>query len=81
MRRRDRQDHVLAVAGHDHQRPRPDALEHVARLHRADRDAVDDAVEVGPGWIVSPWTPSRTIASVGFDRIGRYGSTPSSGMP
>ena len=27
----------------------------------------------GPGWIVSPWTPSRTIASVGFDRIGRYG--------
>ena len=25
----------------------------------------------GPGWIVSPWTPSRTIARVGFDRIGR----------
>ena len=35
----------------------------------------------GPGWSVSPWTPSRTMARVGFDRIGRYGSTPSSGMP
>ncbi len=35
----------------------------------------------GPGWIVSPWTPSRTIARVGLDRIGRYGRTPSSGMP
>ena len=25
----------------------------------------------GPGWIVSPWTPSRIMARVGFDRIGR----------
>ena len=24
----------------------------------------------GPGWSVSPWTPSRTMASVGLDRIG-----------
>ena len=35
----------------------------------------------GPGCRVSPWTPSRTMASVGLDRIGRYGRTPSSGMP
>ena len=32
--------------GHDDQRPRADPLEHVARLHRADRDAVDDPLEV-----------------------------------
>ena len=29
--------------------PRPDPLEHVLRLHRADGDAADDPVEVGPG--------------------------------
>ena len=35
----------------------------------------------GPGWRVSPWTPSRTIARVGLDRMGRYGRTPSNGIP
>ena len=44
---RQRQDHVLAVARHDDERARPDALEHVAGLHRPDRDAVDHPVEVG----------------------------------
>ena len=34
-----------------------------------------------PGQITRPRTPSSTIPSVGFDRIGRYGSTPSSGIP
>ena len=45
----DRRDDVLAVARHDDQRPRPDALEHVLRLHRPDRDAADDLVEVRAG--------------------------------
>ena len=44
--RRQGQDHVLAVAGHDDERPRPDPLEHVPRLHRPDRDAVDDPVQI-----------------------------------
>ena len=47
VRRGEREDRVLAVAGHDDQRARADVLEHVVRLHRADRHAVDDAVEVG----------------------------------
>ena len=46
MRRRDREDHVLAVAGHDDERLRPDPFEHVRGLHRADRHAADDLVEV-----------------------------------
>ena len=35
----------------------------------------------GPALSVSPWTPSRTMDRVGLDRMGRYGRTPSSGMP
>ena len=35
----------------------------------------------GPVEITRPRTPWRIIPSVGFDRIGRYGSTPSSGIP
>ena len=54
MGRRQREDHVLAVARDDDERARPDPLEHVARLHRPDRDAVDHPVEIGAGWIVSP---------------------------
>jgi hypothetical protein len=46
---RQRQDHVLAVARDDDERARPDSLEHVTRFHRADRHAVDDAVEVRAG--------------------------------
>ena len=46
---REREDDVLAVARDDHQRAGTDPLEHVVRLHRADRDALDDPVEVGPG--------------------------------
>ena len=44
--RGQREDRVLAVAGDDHQRAGAHPLEHVVRLHRADRHAVDDAVEV-----------------------------------
>ena len=74
-------DHVLPVAGHDDQRPGPDARQHVGRLHRADGDALDHPVEVPPRADTRPRTPSSTIPRVGFDRIGRYGSTPSSGIP
>ena len=39
-------DDVDPVAGHDDQAARPDPLEHVLGLHRADGDAADDLVEV-----------------------------------
>jgi hypothetical protein len=43
---RQGQDHVLAIAGDDDERPRSDPLQHVPRLHRPDRDAVDHPIEV-----------------------------------
>ena len=45
--RHQRQDHVLPIARHDDQGPGSDSLQHVLGLHGADRDIVDDAVEVG----------------------------------
>ena len=49
VRRGEREDHVLAVARDDDQRAGPHPLQHVVRLHRPDRDALDDPVEVGAG--------------------------------
>ena len=45
----DRRDDVGPVARHDDEAARPDPLEHVLGLHRPDRDAADDLVEVRPG--------------------------------
>ena len=47
MRTQDRVDDVDPVAGHDDQAARPDPLEHVLRLHRADGDPADHRIEVG----------------------------------
>ena len=73
MRGGQRQDHVLAVARDDDERPgatrssmwlgsiAPMATPSITRSRS------------GPGWITRPPTPWSTMPSVGLDRIGQYG--------
>ena len=68
--------------GHDEQAARADALDDVARLHRADRHVLDDAGPGRrPGGAPRPASARRASTASGWTGCGRYGSVPSSSMP
>ena len=67
-------DRILAVPGGDHQRPTPDPLEQVVRLHGPDQDMLDDDLERRPAH------EHLTLQLLGQHRQGRVGEERSVGQ-